>query len=243
MTCGRLLSIFMVYYKIIVFLEHMKTGEAWLRSKEKRAFDVWFSSMASPLALPLGVAASVALMLENHHTPMFWQQRVGACDELLRVPKLRTLAGPIEHQASQNGYDHARAAGKLSRWVRKTHFDELPQFGLVIAGTMSVVGPRPIVRSEFEEIMDALTPPEQSDWLTARAMSKPGLANSRSPAQHARGYTNSPLEVAEADITYAEMASWTEDKRIIETTLRAVTADVLHRPVASSRWRSAFCHR
>ena len=114
------------------------------------------------------------------------------------------------------------------------HLDETPQFGLVLTGKMSVVGPRPIVRPEFEEIMDSLTPAEQDEWLVARRISKPGLVNGLSPAQHTQGYENSPLRVVEADITYAHNASKDEDKRIILDTTRAVIADLFSRSVRMS---------
>ncbi len=213
----------------------MKSDEKWLSSNEKRSFDILFSSAAVAIAAPLGVAALTAVMIENRHRPIFRQERVGSPDEELWIPKLRTLAGPIEHRPSENGHNHTRATGKLSKLVRKIHLDETPQFGLVLTGKMSVVGPRPIVKPEFEEIMDSLTPAEQDEWLTARRISKPGLVNRLSPAQHTHGYENSPLHVAEADITYARNASKDEDNRIILDTTQAVIADLFSRVVATSR--------
>ncbi len=224
-----IVSIYVLRYFSIV-----KSGEEWLKSSEKRSFDILFSSAASALAMPLGTAALIAVMIENRHMPIFRQERIGNPDIELWVPKLRTLAGPIEHQPSQNGHTHTRAAGKLSRLVRKMHLDETPQFGLVLAGRMSVVGPRPIVKPEFEEIMDSLDPSDQSEWLMARKISKPGLVNGLSPAQHIPGYENSPQEVAAADIAYTQNASWDEDKRIILETTRSVIADLLSRRAASS---------
>jgi len=213
----------------------MKSGEKWLSSNEKRSFDILFSSAAVAIAAPLGIAALVAVMIENRHKPMFRQERVGSPGEELWIPKLRTLAGPIEHRPSENGHNHTRATGKLSKLVRKIHLDETPQFGLVLTGKMSVVGPRPIVKPEFEKIMDSLTPAEQEEWLTVRRISKPGLVNRLSPAQHTHGYENSPLQVAEADITYAQNASKDEDSRIVLDTTRAVIADLFSRAVAMSR--------
>lgn len=213
----------------------MKSGEEWLKSKEKRLFDILFSSATSVLLLPMGTVALMAVMIENRHMPIFRQERIGSPKTELWVPKLRTLDGPIEHRPSQNGHSHTRAVGKLSRLVRKMHLDETPQLGLVVAGKMSVVGPRPIVKPEFEEIMDSLDPSERSEWLKARRISKPGLVNGLSPAQHTPGYENSPREVAAADIAYAQDASWDEDKRIILETTRSVSADLSsHRAILLS---------
>lgn len=203
-----------------------ETGETWLSSKQKRIFDLCFSSTAAALAAPLGVAALVAVMIENRHPPVFLQERIGNPEQELLVPKLRTLAGPIENRPSEKGHNHPRAVGKLSRLVRRLHLDELPQVPSVLIGDMSVVGPRPVVEEEFEKIMDSLSPAEQIKWIEARKAGKPGLVNSQSPAQHTPGYENNPRSVAEADILYAETASWEEDQRIILETTRAVIADL-----------------
>lgn len=204
----------------------MKSGERWLKSKEKRSFDILFSTTASTLALPLGLTAMVALAVENRQNPFFCQKRVGNPDRELWVPKLRTLAGPVEHLPSAKGHDHERAAGMFSSLVRRTHIDETPQFALVMRGGMSVVGPRPIVKPEFDEIMDNLSPSEQDEWRAARRACKPGLVNALSPAQHVDGYENNPRLVAESDITYVQTASRKEDRRIIIATARAVIADL-----------------
>lgn len=214
----------------------MKTGEEWLTSRQKRSFDMIFSSTVSTLAAPIGAASLTAVMLENRHFPVFHQERVGNPDNVLYVPKLRTLVGPIDHEPSYHGHNHARAVGKLSRLVRKMHVDETPQLGLVLSGKMSVVGPRPVVRAEFEEIMDSLSPSEQTEWLMARRVSKPGLVNGLSAAQHRPGYINDSREIAATDIAYAQHASWDEDKRIIRETTESVVADLFNRSAEPSSY-------
>ncbi len=218
----------------VVKVKNMTAGEQWLRSPEKRSFDIAFSSLAIPFSIPIGMAALAVVMLENRHAPFFFQERIGNPDEVLLLPKVRTLSGPVEYTASDTGHNHVRATGKVSKLVRKSHIDELPQLGLVTTGHMSVVGPRPIVRSEFENVMDSLSSVEQTEWLHARRMSKPGLVNSLSLDQHIPEYENTAQDVAAADIAYAHEASSQVDRRIILQTARTVLADLVARPRGDS---------
>ena len=201
------------------------TGQEWLQGKGKRGFDLLFASTMSTVATPLAFAALTALMIENRQPPLFLQERVGKPGEALSVPKMRTLRGPVQNTASNTGHVHERA-GATSQLLRSLHIDELPQLALVMRGTMSVVGPQPIVGAEFDTIMGTLSVREQKEWREARTGSKPGLVNRLSIAQHTPGYQNNPRDVAEADIRYYHTASAREDARIITGTLQQVLGDI-----------------
>lgn len=204
----------------------MKTGEQWLTSKDKRAFDVLAASCATPTALILGTAALAASAIEGQHMPIFLQDRHTNRENIIKMPKIRTLTGPIDHDISENGHRHHRVAGALMSLARKTHADELPQIALLASGDMSVVGPRPIVAQEYEAIMDNLSPAEQLEWEQARTLCKPGLVNRLSAHQHLAEYSNDLRRTAEADIEYRHQASLSTDLLIIRQTIGAIARDL-----------------
>lgn len=206
----------------------MKSGTDWLRSPGKRSFDLLLVAGMLPPAVLLGGAALAVVAAENGWPPFFLQERVGRnpTGPLLRIPKFRTLAGPVDHQASPAGHNHARAAGIMSAWIRRVHLDEVPQLWPVLAGDMSVVGPRPIVPIEYDQVMDSLNKAERKKWLTARSACKPGLISRLSVSQHLPGYANDPRKVAESDIAYLEKASLAEDIKTVLKVAEAVSGDL-----------------
>jgi lipopolysaccharide/colanic/teichoic acid biosynthesis glycosyltransferase len=204
----------------------MKSGEQWLASKEKRAFDILAATCAAPAAVVLGSVALTASAIEGGHTPLFLQKRHKSSQETITIPKIRTLSGPVEHTISENGHNHHRVAGALMSLARKSHADELPQLALLAAGSMTVVGPRPIVAQEYEAIMDNLSAGEQREWEHARTLCKPGLLNRLSAHQHQADYYNDLRRTAEADIDYLHHASLHTDLSIIHSTIGAIARDL-----------------
>ena len=110
----------------------------------KRAMDVALSLLALPLAVPLMALIALAVKLDSPGPVWFRQQRVGRAGRLFRIHKFRTMhvhdgSGP---QVTAAGDARITRAG---RWLRATKLDELPQLIDVLAGDMSLVGPRPEV--------------------------------------------------------------------------------------------------
>ena len=98
-----------------------------------------------------------------------------------------------------------------SNFLRKSHLDELPQVLNIIAGSMSVVGPRPMI----DEVVDTLEP----DDRIIRSMVRPGLTG---PWQISTMGTESLHDHPELDNQYVEKASLASDIRIILITGAAV---------------------
>jgi lipopolysaccharide/colanic/teichoic acid biosynthesis glycosyltransferase len=112
----------------------------------KRAMDLALTLAALPLALPLMAAIALWVRLDSPGPAFFRQPRVGRGGRLFRIHKFRTMraqspggAGP---QVTAAGDTRITRAG---RWLRRTKLDELPQLIDVLAGDMSLVGPRPEV--------------------------------------------------------------------------------------------------
>lgn len=129
----------------------------------RRAFDIAASSFLILLTLPLLAAAATAVLVTSGRPVFFGHVRVGRNGALFRCWKLRTMRNGAErvlHDAPDlraryvaNGYKlpvaHDPRVTRLGRLLRRTYIDELPQLFNVLNGTMSIVGPRPVVPDEL----------------------------------------------------------------------------------------------
>lgn len=109
----------------------------------KRAFDLLGAALGLLLLWPLLLAIACAIKLDSPGPVLFRQQRVGRHGALFRIRKFRTMVAdaPQRGPALTVGAD-ARIT-RVGRWLRRARLDELPQLLDVLAGHMSLVGPRP----------------------------------------------------------------------------------------------------
>jgi putative colanic acid biosynthesis UDP-glucose lipid carrier transferase len=117
----------------------------------KRAFDVVFSLLAVMLLAPLMLAIALGIKLGTPGPVLFRQRRYGLDGRQIVVWKFRSMTvaedGGVIRQASR---DDQRVT-PLGAFLRKTSLDELPQLFNVLAGSMSLVGPRPHAVAHNEE--------------------------------------------------------------------------------------------
>ena len=101
--------------------------------------------LALLLLSPLLLAIALSIKLDSPGPVFFRQQRVGRHGAPFRIHKFRTMVAdaPQRGPALTVG-DDARIT-RAGRWLRRTRLDELPQLIDVLAGHMSLVGPRPEV--------------------------------------------------------------------------------------------------
>jgi lipopolysaccharide/colanic/teichoic acid biosynthesis glycosyltransferase len=111
----------------------------------KRMFDLAGATIALLLASPLMLLAALAIKLDSPGPVFFRQERVGRGGKSFEVHKFRTMVAdaPSRGPALTVG-DDARIT-RVGRWLRHSKLDELPQLLDVLAGDMSLVGPRPEV--------------------------------------------------------------------------------------------------
>jgi Undecaprenyl-phosphate glucose phosphotransferase len=109
----------------------------------KRVFDVLAASAILILSLPVLLLVAIAIKLDSKGPVLFLQRRYGFNQEPFRIFKFRTMTttddGEVVRQATRNDPRITRIGGFLRRY----NLDELPQLLNVIAGQMSLVGPRP----------------------------------------------------------------------------------------------------
>lgn len=113
--------------------------------RSKRILDVVCSAVALLLTLPLLALAAAAVKLTSPGPVLFRQKRVGKGGEVFDILKFRSMRVDAEKwgpQITSAGDQRVTAVGRL---LRRTKFDEFPQFWNVLKGDMSLVGPRPEV--------------------------------------------------------------------------------------------------
>lgn len=108
----------------------------------KRAFDLLVLIATSPLTLPLGIAACLAIRATDGPPVLFRQERAGLNNKSFHVLKFRTMSNARDHNGKLLS-DRERLTF-VGRVLRKTSIDELPQLINVLRGDMSIVGPRPL---------------------------------------------------------------------------------------------------
>jgi Undecaprenyl-phosphate glucose phosphotransferase len=139
----------------------------------KRAFDVAVASVALLALAPVLLGTAIAVRLDSPGPVLFRQRRYGFNNEVIEVLKFRSmfhhLADPAARQVVTK--NDARVT-RVGRFIRKTSIDELPQLVNVIAGSLSLVGPRPhavnahMSNRLFEQVVDG---------YFARHRVKPGI--------------------------------------------------------------------
>lgn len=85
---------------------------------------------------------AIWIILDSKGPVFFSQKRIGRNGKIFRCLKLRTMIknDVADERAAEEDDDRITRAG---RFLRRTNIDELPQFFNVLAGQMSVIGPRP----------------------------------------------------------------------------------------------------
>jgi exopolysaccharide biosynthesis polyprenyl glycosylphosphotransferase len=144
----------------------------------KRILDVFLSLFALCVFSPVFILASLLVKLGPPGPVFFSQERVGLSKRTFRMYKFRTMVADAE--AMLPGVRHLNEvegpAFKITddprvtaagRYLRRTKIDEIPQLINVLKGDMSLVGPRPLTVSDYEEFSE--------DWQRRRFSVRPGI--------------------------------------------------------------------
>ena len=124
-----------------------------------RGLDVVLAAVALVVLSPLIGLVAVAVRLESRGPAFYRGLRVGKAGRLFTMFKFRTLRADAETRLGPYlGAELTRLTDdevtRVGRGLRATHLDELPQLVNVLAGDMSIVGPRPIRPAFFEELCE-----------------------------------------------------------------------------------------
>ncbi len=120
----------------------------------KRTFDILGAMIGVILAWPILIVAAILITLEDGGPVFFVQNRVGRHGKTFRMFKLRTMRVGAEYEriqffpfsAIQSPIYKTPNDPRITRtgkFLRRWSLDELPQLFNILAGDMSLVGPRP----------------------------------------------------------------------------------------------------
>ena len=125
----------------------------------KRLFELVLVTLTAPAWLLLLAVFTFLIWVEDRGSPFYVQKRIGYKGQLIRTFKLRTMVLSAEEVLARHLANDPQLRAEwethcklkhdpritwIGRFLRRTSLDELPQLFNVLAGTMAVVGPRPL---------------------------------------------------------------------------------------------------
>lgn len=110
----------------------------------KRGMDLALASVALVLLAPLMAVVALAVKVTSRGPVLYRQARMGLGGKTFAMLKFRTMQSDAEAASGPVwAVRHDRRCTPLGRFLRRWSLDELPQLFNVLAGDMSLVGPRP----------------------------------------------------------------------------------------------------
>ncbi len=147
----------------------------------KRAMDILLVLLSAPVVLPLFAIVAAAVRISSPGPIFFSHRRIRRHGAFFTIWKFRTMCVNSVEVLEDYLADHPEARAewrhshklkcdprvtRVGEFLRRTSLDELPQLWNVLTGSMSLVGPRPIVAAEVEKY---------GDCFAEYCMVKPGL--------------------------------------------------------------------
>jgi len=125
----------------------------------KRFLDILFSLIGILIFLPFFIPLSIALLLTGEHYIFYRQERVGYRNKPFKIWKFATMlkASPSLGTGSITVKNDWRLT-PLGKYLRGSKVNEIPQLINILMGEMSVVGPRPLMKFDFEKLPDDIKP-------------------------------------------------------------------------------------
>ena len=191
------------------------------RAISKRGFDIAVALVALALTLPFYPFIMLAISLDDGRPFFFkhYRQRFGGRSfPCLKFRSMRRDAEEIKKQlAAQNKSDGPQfhmdndpRLIKIGKYLRKYKIDELPQFFNVLAGHMSIVGPRPSPDTENQYC---------PAWREARLSVRPGITGLWQVKSQRKPLTDFQ-EWIRYDLEYVQNNSWRLDIWIMVETVK-----------------------
>lgn len=189
----------------------------------KRTLDIIFSLCVLIIGLPIWIVIALLIKFDSKGPILYKQTRVGKNGVQFKILKFRSMRSDAETKSGPvwAGKNDPRVTS-LGRILRKSHFDEIPQFVNVLKGDMSLVGPRP----ERPFFVDKLT--KEVPLYNHRHRVRPGITGW---AQVKHKYDENMDDVKakiKYDFFYIENLSWRLDLKILFNTIYVIISGKGH---------------
>jgi sugar transferase (PEP-CTERM system associated) len=140
------------------------------RQLSKRMFDIVTSGLLLVMTSPLMLLTAIAIKLDSRGPVFYTQERTGLAGKSFKCIKFRSMRTDAEKDGvARWATKNDSRITRVGSFIRKTRIDELPQLLSVLAGEMSMVGPRPERPSFVAQLR------EQIPFYDLRHTVKPGL--------------------------------------------------------------------
>lgn len=184
----------------------------------KRCADILVSIICLTVGLPVYIIIALIIVIDDFGNPFFIQERIGMNSKPFKMIKFRTMYKNSDEQKSKllehNAYkdihfkmENDPRITRVGKILRKTSLDEIPQIINILLGDMTIIGPRPFIPSEQEQL--------PSDRLAV----KPGLSCYWQIKDTTKMSNDEQLEL---DYKYIKERSFLTDIKIIFLTVKVV---------------------
>lgn len=196
--------------------EQALTAPGPLFAGSKRIFDIVAALIALPVVALVGLVLLVINPLRNAGPLIFAQPRMGRGCKPFRAYKFRTMRPVAKVVRGTDDQLETDRITPLGQFLRRSRFDELPQFINILLGEMSLIGPRP---DYWEHAVHyAATIPGYRQRYSMR----PGITGL---AQVSNGYaegSDQTVVKTRHDLRYIASAGWATDLQIAVKTARVI---------------------
>lgn len=197
-----------------------------LQEGAKRTMDILGGIAGIILLVPITIILYIVNLIEKDDGPLFYSQlRIGKNGKLFRMWKFRSMVVGADQKLEEYLKENPEAREeykinkklkndpritKIGNFIRKTSIDEIPQFINVLKGEMSLVGPRPYLPREKEDM---------GSYYSCITQCKPGLTgywqiNGRSQVNFS--------ERLNMDMVYYRGRSFKRDIKILLLTVKKI---------------------
>ncbi len=140
-----------------------------MRLPVRRLVDVVVGFVALIVLSPVFAVLSIAVFLGSRRPIFYGGIRVGREGRHFRMWKFRTMVANADRLGSVSGPDDQRVT-RVGRILRKSKLDEIPQFLNLLAGDLTLVGPRP----EVPEMIECYTESQRAVLQFTPGITAPG---------------------------------------------------------------------
>jgi exopolysaccharide biosynthesis polyprenyl glycosylphosphotransferase len=182
----------------------------------KRLFDIAIALVGLTLTFPLMVTIAILILVESGRPIFYRQKRVGLREQPFTIWKFRTMVVHSEEENSRWASKNDNRVTLIGKLLRRTRFDEIPQFWNILMGEMSMIGPRP-EWTDIAEIWGKKVP-----LYPYRHLVKPGLTGWAQINYPYAATEEDVIEKLSYDFYYMKHASALLDLQIILRTIAAI---------------------